>query len=138
MDTNKKNAPEEQEEQDDPKQETTEKKSHSTAASIDAIISSPTQNVRSRLSGSSGRLANTGTNITYDGPTAPGGGGSVGTGYSSGNSATGAGLSSDASEEARNNATEKQQTNAKENENDDKSSNEDKRPEDREDTIGNP
>lgn len=32
-------------------------------------------------------LANTGTNISYEGPTAPGAGGSVGTGYASGKSA---------------------------------------------------
>jgi hypothetical protein len=32
-------------------------------------------------------LANTGTNISYEGPTAPGAGGSVGTGYASGKTA---------------------------------------------------
>lgn len=32
-------------------------------------------------------LANTGTNISYEGPTAPGAGGSVGTGYASGKEA---------------------------------------------------
>ena len=34
-------------------------------------------------------LANTGTNISYEGATAPGSGGSVGTGYASGKEATG-------------------------------------------------
>lgn len=34
-------------------------------------------------------LAQTGTNVSYEGPTAPGGGGSAGTGYGSGQSATG-------------------------------------------------
>ena len=34
-------------------------------------------------------LANTGTNISYEGPTAPGAGGSVGIGYASGKEATG-------------------------------------------------
>lgn len=33
-------------------------------------------------------LAQTGTNVSYEGPTAPGSGGSVGTGYASGKSAT--------------------------------------------------
>jgi hypothetical protein len=35
-------------------------------------------------------LANTGTNISYKGPTAPGAGGSAGTGYTSGQADTGA------------------------------------------------
>ena len=35
-------------------------------------------------------LASTGTNISYEGPTAPGSGGSAGTGYTSGQAATGA------------------------------------------------
>jgi hypothetical protein len=60
------------------------------AAAIDSIINSPSENVRSRMSG--GTLGNTGTNISYEGPTAPGGGGSAGTGYSSGQDATGASL----------------------------------------------
>jgi hypothetical protein len=38
-------------------------------------------------------LANTGTNISYEGPTAPGSGGSAGTGYTSGQAATGATIS---------------------------------------------
>lgn len=63
-------------------------KKHTSAAGLDSIISGATDNVRSRRSG--GTLGNTGTNISYEGATAPGGGGSVGTGYSSGQEATGA------------------------------------------------
>ena len=40
-------------------------------------------------------LANTGTNISYEGATSPGGGGSVGTGYSSGKSAVDPTISTD-------------------------------------------
>lgn len=40
-------------------------------------------------------LANTGTNISYEGPTSPGSGGSVGTGYSSGKSAVEPRISTD-------------------------------------------
>ena len=40
-------------------------------------------------------LANTGTNISYEGPTSPGSGGSVGTGYSSGKSAVETRISTD-------------------------------------------
>ncbi len=40
-------------------------------------------------------LANTGTNISYDGPTAPGAGGSEGTGYTSGQAATGQSIATD-------------------------------------------
>ncbi len=40
-------------------------------------------------------LANTGTNISYEGPTAPGAGGSEGTGYTSGQSNTGQTISTD-------------------------------------------
>jgi hypothetical protein len=39
-------------------------------------------------------LASTGTNVSYEGPTAPGAGGSVGTGYASGQAATGASIAS--------------------------------------------
>lgn len=118
MDTNKKNGPSEEGEKDESQEQHTEKrKSRSSAASIDAIISSPTENVHARRSGASHRMANTGTNISYEGPTAPGGGGSVGTGYSSGHSATGSGTSSDPAESARTHATEKIPTNAPKHEN---------------------
>ena len=39
--------------------------------------------------------ADTGTNISYEGPTAPGGGGSVGSGYASGKSAIEANIATD-------------------------------------------
>ena len=38
-------------------------------------------------------MANTGTNVSYEGPTAPGGGGSAGTGYTSGQADTGQSIS---------------------------------------------
>ncbi|PZF71371.1 hypothetical protein [Taibaiella soli] len=62
-------------------------KKHSSAASIDSIITGATDAVHSRHASSN--LGNTGTNISYEGATAPGGSGSVGTGYSSGQDATG-------------------------------------------------
>lgn len=68
--------------------ENNQEKKHSSAASIDSIITGATDAVRSRTSG--GTLGNTGTNISYEGATAPAGGGSVGTGYASGQEATGA------------------------------------------------
>ena len=40
-------------------------------------------------------LANTGTNISYEGPTAAGAGGSMGTGYTSGQSGAGTSITSD-------------------------------------------
>jgi len=40
-------------------------------------------------------LANTGTNISYEGPTAAGSGGSMGTGYTSGQAATGTSITTD-------------------------------------------
>lgn len=40
-------------------------------------------------------LANTGTNISYEGPTAPGSGGSAGTGYTSGQADTGSSIATD-------------------------------------------
>jgi hypothetical protein len=43
----------------------------------------------------SSSLANTGTNISYEGPTAAGAGGSMGTGYTSGQAATGSSISTD-------------------------------------------
>jgi len=63
------------------------------AANIDSIIGSPTEHVRAGRSSDS--LGNTGANTSYEGATAPGGGGSAGTGYTSGQSGTGASISSD-------------------------------------------
>lgn len=57
-----------------------------SAERLDSIISSPTQNVRSRHAGNT--WSNTGTNISYEDQTAPGAGGSVGTGQASGQNAT--------------------------------------------------
>lgn len=67
------------------KDETSKKsgnKNKGNAANIDAIISSPTENVRSRRS--SETWSNTGTNISYEDETAAGGAGSVGTGQGTG------------------------------------------------------
>jgi len=64
-----------------------------TKAEVDAITPNPTNVVRSRKHRDT--LAGTGTNISYEGATAPGGGGSVGTGNSSGQNATGSKISSD-------------------------------------------
>lgn len=66
-------------------------KGNVSAANIDSIIGSATENVRSRRSDAT--WSNTGTNISYEGQTAPAGGGSVGTGESSGQSATGSRIS---------------------------------------------
>ncbi len=55
---------------------------------INNIITSPTGAVRSRTH-HGGTHGDTGTNVSYEGNTAPGGGGSVGTGEASGQSATG-------------------------------------------------
>ena len=63
-------------------------KKHSSAASLDSIITSATNAVQSRHS--TATHGTTGTNISYDGATPPGGGGSVGTGFASGQESTGA------------------------------------------------
>ncbi len=77
------------EENNAPQQEGTQQPNRSGLASrINSIISSPTAAVRGRHSHSSSG-ANTGTNVSYEGATAPGGGGSVGTGDASGQSASG-------------------------------------------------
>jgi hypothetical protein len=65
-----------------------EEKKHSSAASIDSIITSATGAVHSRHN--TGTLGNTGTNISYEGPTSNS---PVGTGYNSGQSATGSRIS---------------------------------------------
>lgn len=74
-------------------EDTPQRKKTSTAASIDAIITSATDNVRARRHRSD--WSHTGTNISYEGPTAPGSGGSVGTGQASGQNAVGARISTD-------------------------------------------
>jgi hypothetical protein len=79
-------------EQDKPKMTDEQAKKHhkTTAADIDSIITGATDAVRSRQS--SGNMGSTGTNVSYEGATAPGGAGSAGTGYGSGQDATGAGI----------------------------------------------
>lgn len=72
-----------------------------SAERIDSIISSPTDAVHSRHT--SGRdMGNTGTNVSYEGATAPGGGGSAGTGETSGQPATGSRITVPDPEEAAN------------------------------------
>ena len=66
---------------------------HSSAANLDSIIRSATDAARSHRHSDS--LGNTGTNISYEGPTAPGAGGSVGTGQASGQDAVGARIHTD-------------------------------------------
>lgn len=75
---------------------------HSSAAQLDALISSPTGNVHARHhQGAHGTsLADTGTNISYEGATAPGAGGSVGTGEASGQSASGSSITSTSADQA--------------------------------------
>lgn len=62
-----------------------------SVASINSIINSPTDQVRSRRH--TDTLSNTGADISYEGATAPGSGGSAGTGDSSGKDAVGARIS---------------------------------------------
>ncbi|HXS36805.1 MAG TPA: hypothetical protein VN721_08900 [Flavipsychrobacter sp.] len=66
------------------------KKKHTSALEAASIGRSATAQVDPH---SNSGLANTGTNISYEGATAPASGGSVGTGYSSGKEATGETLS---------------------------------------------
>jgi len=101
MEDNKNQNPEEEN-----AQEKKEKKSGGgKAANLDAIISSPTDAARSRRS--TDGWSNQGTNISYEGQTAPGGMGSVGTGQGSGQSATGARISSSDAYEHANAGKEK-------------------------------
>lgn len=72
----------------DPNQETPKRV---TPDQINAVINGATGNVRSRRS--TDEWSNTGTNVSYNDATAPGGGGAVGTGQASGQSATGASIS---------------------------------------------
>jgi len=91
MEEQKKKLPEDEQQQDKDQQK---KHASGNAANIDAIINSPTEAVHGRHSTGSA-YANTGTNISYEGPTAPGSGGSAGTGYASGQDATGARISAE-------------------------------------------
>lgn len=89
---------------------------HSSAASIDAIISSPTDAVRSRRHHDN--LGNTGNNTSYEGATsnAPGG-----TGYNSGQPATGESINTtDAYDEAGIGHRKRQEEKNKDNEDEEK------------------
>ncbi len=90
MEPNKKN--EEQNKAQQPEQDKQEQPGTAAAkaAALDSIIGSPSENVRAKRSDAT--WSNTGTNISYEGQTAPAGGGSVGTGESSGQSATGSSI----------------------------------------------
>lgn len=94
-----------------------------TAAELDALTGSPTQHERSKRAG--GDLGNTGTNVSYEGPTSTS---PVGTGYNSGQSGTGADIRTDSEDAARTSASTPREKDS------------DERSEDRknEDTIGNP
>ncbi|XZF14389.1 hypothetical protein ACTHGU_21615 [Chitinophagaceae bacterium MMS25-I14] len=100
---------------------------HVSAAELDSIIGSATDAVHNRHAGS--ELGSTGTNVSYEGPTAPGGGGAVGTGYASGSDATGA----DISTTNENDLVRENPDDAK-----DEKSSEGKKAADDDDTIGNP
>jgi len=73
------------------KQADSSKKKHSSALKAASLGRSATQQVTSRSG--EGALAMTGTNVSYEGATAPGAGGSVGTGYASGKQAVDATIS---------------------------------------------
>lgn len=104
-------------------------KKHSSAASIDSIITGATDAVHSRHASSN--LGNTGTNISYEGATAPGGSGSVGTGYSSGQDATGSTINT----EGENDFVRDHKP--KDEEAEEAAHDEEEKPKD-EDTLGNP
>jgi hypothetical protein len=84
MEQNKKNTT--------PEQDAQEKTKGGSALAAAGVARSATAQVDPH---SNSGLANTGTNISYDGATAPGAGGSVGTGYASGKEATGETLTTD-------------------------------------------
>ncbi len=69
------------------KTENSKNKRHRRIIATAAVAHSATAQVRRRSGGD--LLASTGTNVSYEGATAPGAGGSVGTGYASGQPATG-------------------------------------------------
>lgn len=93
MEEQKKNNPQEKENKQSNAEQEQKPKRHITPAEVDALTGSPTANVRARKHHDT--LANTGTNISYEGATPAAGGGSVGTGYGSGQDATGARISTD-------------------------------------------
>ena len=97
-DTNKNQEHEKTDNPEQSEQQPNQRKNSGSASRIDSIISSPTESVRSRHSAAT--WANTGTNVSYEGQTAPGAGGSVGTGQSSGQDATGATINTDSAYEA--------------------------------------
>lgn len=92
MDSNDNRLPEEQQNEQDSRtssepekqqvQASSHEHKHSSAASIDSIISSATENVRSRRSNKN--WSNTGTNTSYEGASTTLGGGAAGTGETSG------------------------------------------------------
>ena len=67
-------------------------KKHNSALAAASLGRAATAQVRAHSG--DGMLAKTGTNVVYEGATAPGGGGSVGTGYASGKQAVDATISS--------------------------------------------
>jgi hypothetical protein len=77
--------PEDRSEKMDEKSQKTKKKKGSSLLAATTARSATAQVSRHDTSG----LANTGTNISYEGATAPGAGGSVGRGYASGKEAVG-------------------------------------------------
>lgn len=91
-----------------------EKSGAEKARIIDDIIQSPTEKARSHRHRQT--WSNTGTNVSYEGSTAPAGGGSVGTGEASGHSATGASINT-TDYEAMNHKSEKEEKEASENNN---------------------
>lgn len=103
-------------------------KKHSSAASLDSIITGATDAVHSRHTSSN--LGNTGTNISYEGATAPGGSGSVGTGYSSGQDATGATINTEGENDFVRDHKRKDEL--------EKTDEEDEEKEQGNDTLGNP
>ena len=68
------------------------RKKHNSALAAASMGRAATAQVRAHSG--DGMLAKTGTNVVYEGATAPGGGGSVGTGYASGKQAVDATISS--------------------------------------------
>jgi hypothetical protein len=91
MEDNRKLGPEQEQNQE---HHDKRKKSRSgSAANLDSIMRSATDAARSHRHHTT--WSNTGTNISYEGPTAPGAGGSVGTGMASGQDAVGARIITD-------------------------------------------
>ncbi len=113
-------------------EETNEHKDHKrkpTAAELSSISTSPTAHERAKRSG--GNLGNTGTNVSYEGPTSNS---PVGTGYNSGQSGTGAETASNAEEDARRLASAPRENQTDERTENDKDPMNDEKP----DTLGTP